>query len=590
MRCQTCKRTTLPRLAKTFCGLNFCAKCYDALELKNLEKKEADQYFLSLSGESDPHLVEALVTVASKFDKKEWETLLSDYIHVLGREPPRAQDVLPILLAVKALQESTGLKPITTVGKLTLLSITEELTSDMARAELEQLTDEDSNDIALTAIELEKRICQTCIGVLRDLGPSSYTELIHEILSGLHNLLDLLCASHKISPSGVMEGTWLMWGKKMTDILLENLGSEPVFHGWKELKKVFSDLEEDFRKNEILLTVSEADYPGDIYLVIDQNEGKVFITTQWKEIKEMISSHDFDRFRETHGELPSFVLEKAAGGIEPLQKFFEDALSQNPEDVGLIVSYTYLVSELDFEKALHFLKKKVSEMPDNVPVLMNLAELLMEYEKPDQTLEIYEKVQKIEPENCIIPFFMGNVHKMEGDLKRAKEAYEQALRLDPLNPFLINAINETEMEAVISDIEKLISEEDYEKALLKIDAHFDPFDITVFHYYRGSVLSRMGESKEALTLLTDYLDIHPEDEEGWLEKAGIYLKLRNFAAAARCFRHCFMLNPHDIEPLVWEALCHKSMGQSRSYKRCINDAKKIDLEGTKALLKEFKFF
>ncbi|MBU7030878.1 MAG: hypothetical protein HXS48_28350 [Theionarchaea archaeon] len=50
-----------------------------------------------------------------------------------------------------------------------------------------------------------------------------------------------------------------------------------------------------------------------------------------------------------------------------------------------------------------------------------------------------------------------------------------------------------------------------------------------------------------------------------------------------------MLDPYDIEPLVWEAMCHKKLGRSRFYKRCINAAKKIDPEGTKALLKELKF-
>ncbi|KYK31138.1 MAG: hypothetical protein AYK19_17330 [Theionarchaea archaeon DG-70-1] len=590
MRCRACARTVTPSQTKDFCGLNFCKRCYDALELKNLEKKELQGYFLSLSTEDTTQLVEALVTIASKFHKREVDTILEECIKAIGGDILPPTDIFTFLLATKAVQESQGSQPLTSVGRLALLSVASKLASELmeARYGVPSLDENLSTyDLLKQGSELAKIGYETCAESLDQLEPSEYAEAIRRHLQGFVFMFELMFTTEEVNLSTVEEGIWMEFGEEVEKILLDTLGSEHVFHGWDELKDTFENLKPHFLENGIFLDISEEEYPGEIYLLV--GEGEAFLTTQWEEIKKEVSSRDFDAFIDSLGEVPSFVYERAAGGVPPFQEFIEEALSENPENVDLILLYADLLNEQENpQEALHFLEKKSSDVPDP-ELLIELADLFNETDQPERALATYEKAAEMDPENWDILVFMGQTYEAMENVKKAGECYQRALDICPQNPVLVNLVIRTEIEAAIDDINQFISQEEYKRALKIIDRYFDPFDITPFHYYKGIVLSRMGESREALSLLTDYLDLYPEDEEGWLEKAGIYLELGQFAAAARCFKRCSMLDPYDIEPLVWEAMCHKKLGRSRFYKRCINAAKKIDPEGTKALLKELKF-
>lgn len=607
MKCKACLRTTAPSQTKTFSGFDFCKRCYDALSLNDLEKKELQGYLKSLSTEDNTRLYEALVTIASKFRKKERELILLLCVQAMGDEATMPEDVLAFLLAALALQESSGTEPLSKVGELALLNISARLTSELIDRE-DELTDELSDQELLTlGGELLKKEYSLCMDVFNQLEPSTFTETIKEELGKRQDAFESMFTTVDVNLSTVKEGIYLECSEDTIDILLDELAPEEeleeeleeepeeeleeetiehVFQGWKELADTLKEMEDDFIYDGIRLTIAEEEYYSPIYTFV--YDSMIYITTEWESIKEMILSEDIKTFIAAQKEIPPFVMEKAAGGIEPFQKFLEKVMAQH-EDEDLLFLYVHLLTEQEkTEEAVQFVEKKVSDAPDNTALLMELAVLKSAVDQPEEAIEIYQKLTELEPENWFIPAVMGNTYSTMGAFKKAKESYEKALALIPQSPFLMNALIEAEAAAAISIIEELISQEDYEEALKIIDEYFDPFEIDAFHYYKGVILSRMRNPKEALTLMADYVDLFPEDEEGWMEKAGIYLDLHQFAAAARCFRRCSLLNPQDIHPIIMEAFCHKQLGKSRSYKRCINQAKKIDPEGTKALIKEFR--
>jgi tetratricopeptide (TPR) repeat protein len=656
-------RTTAPSQTKTFAGLDFCKRCYDALELVDLSKKEVEGYFKSLSTEDTARLFEALVTIASKFHKKERESILLRCIQAIGGEAILPEGILAFSLAALALQESSGTEPLTRIGELTLLNVSSRLARELTNRDDElpdSLSELELLDFGSTLLKNDYDIC---IDVFNQLEPSEYTEPIKEELSNERKALDSMGTTLDVNLPAVKEGIYLECSEDTIDSLLFELGeidleeledidleeiedtdqeeiedtdqeeiedtdqeeledtdqeeledtdqeeledtdqeeieekleeepedelaAEYVLQGWKELTDTLKEMEEDFVYDGIQLNITEEDYDAPIYLLIDCD--MLYITTEWEKTKAVFSSQDIDAFMSIQEEMPLFVIEKAAGGIEPLQEFLGTVITQH-DNKELIYLYTYLLTEQGkSEEAVQFMEKIVSDAPDNSAYLLELAVLKSATGTPKEAITLYQRIEELEPENWLIPAAMGNIYENMGDFNRAKASYKRALELSPQNPYLMSMLTRTETAVVFSLIEEIFSQKDYEKALKIIDEHFDPFDVDVFHYYKGQVLARMGRLKEALAIMTDYVDIFPRDEDGWLEEASIYLDLHQFAAAARCFRRCAVLNPTDIHPIVWEAFCYKRLGKSRNYKRCINQAKKIDPEGTKALLKEFRF-
>lgn len=588
MRCRACLRTTPPSQAKHFSGFDFCKTCYDALGLANLKKKELKEYFLSVSNEGNAHLFEALVTVASTFDKKEGESLLSKLAQIMDEKGTGAEKILAFLLAAKALSESEGTHPLTKVGELALLNMSGRLTAELIKGDkvLYSLSEDASEyDVFRTHIGQFKKDYSVCADVINSMEPSAYTDQIREHLNQFQSTCDLLLSMQDVDLSGFGEGVLIECNEILTEILSDELGEEHTFHGWEELKNAFTSFEEDFFNEGIRLVMpEEVAYDADIFLFV--GEGEIYLTAAWETLQDSISSEDYAQFAAVQKGIPLFVLEKAAGGTAPLCQFVEKSLPENPENVDLMLLYATLLGEMEkTEEAASFLEKKIRDIPDERTLHAHFAALMDTTSQPERAVKLFEEIVERTRESWAVYVLIGQLCETMKEFKKAAASYQKALELNPQEGSLASALSRTQTAAVISEIEELLSQEEYERALTLVDADVDPFEITIFYYYKGVVLSRMGNSREALTFMTDYLDVFPEDEEGWFEKAGMYLDLGQVMRAAQCFRRWSKLNPYDVTPLVWEALCYKRLGRTRSYKRCINQAKRIDPEGTKALLK-----
>ena len=577
-------RTTTPSQTKSFSGFEFCKGCYEALELKQLEPQELSTYFLFVSN-NNKRLFEALTSIASKFDKSNYEHLLMRCVRAMGDDATGPLEILAFLLAAKALEESSGSEPLTTVGTLALINIGKRIASDMLKFE-QGIPDSLSEKEALKrAREQTKAHYTTCVSIVTNLTSCEYTEIINKNLTEILEACNKVSFTKEVDLSTFEKGIHLKISEELAELLLYELDSERMFCGWRELKETFEPLEKEFEAEGITLIMPDTEYESEIYVLVGERE--LYLTTQWELLKETIHTANAEQFI-TFNDIPLFALEKAASSADLLEQFVKNTLITFPDTIDLILLYTSILKKNEkIKEAITFLEEK--RHLNESKVFIDLGMFYTESSQYEKAIECLQKAAEIDPEDWTISVIAGRICEKRGLYDQATYYYEKALDATPSNTYLINLVNKTKTTAALSAIEKALAEKDYEKALILVDASFDPFEISVFHYYKGLVLSRMGESRAALPVMSDYLDIFSEDEEGWLEKAGIYLDLGHFAAAARCFRQCAKLNPFDINPLVWEALCHKRLGRSRNYKRCINEAKKIDREGTKALLKKVAF-
>src|SRR5256885_9023082 len=84
-------------------------------------------------------------------------------------------------------------------------------------------------------------------------------------------------------------------------------------------------------------------------------------------------------------------------------------------------------------KALETYEKVVKEDPQALQVYRDIAELRLRMGQPDAALNAAEHVKDLAPTDPMSFIFLGNVLVAQGNLARAAEAYEQALKLDPVN-------------------------------------------------------------------------------------------------------------------------------------------------------------
>jgi tetratricopeptide (TPR) repeat protein len=51
--------------------------------------------------------------------------------------------------------------------------------------------------------------------------------------------------------------------------------------------------------------------------------------------------------------------------------------------------------------------------------------------KSDKAITAYEKVLEIEPQNALAHFNLGCVHANRGEIKKARQYWQETLRIDP---------------------------------------------------------------------------------------------------------------------------------------------------------------
>src|SRR5438105_4871118 len=84
-------------------------------------------------------------------------------------------------------------------------------------------------------------------------------------------------------------------------------------------------------------------------------------------------------------------------------------------------------------KALEAYEKAVQKDPQALQVYRDIAELRLRMGQPDAALAAAERVKELAPKDPSSFIFLGNVRVAQGNLAKAAEAYEEALKLDPSN-------------------------------------------------------------------------------------------------------------------------------------------------------------
>jgi predicted Zn-dependent protease len=76
----------------------------------------------------------------------------------------------------------------------------------------------------------------------------------------------------------------------------------------------------------------------------------------------------------------------------------------------------------------------LADTPDSVPLLNRLSSSLMAMNKEREALEFLERAREISPDHPTSYTLLGQVYLETGDGKKAKEAFQESVQINPFNP------------------------------------------------------------------------------------------------------------------------------------------------------------
>ena len=125
----------------------------------------------------------------------------------------------------------------------------------------------------------------------------------------------------------------------------------------------------------------------------------------------------------------------AAGRNEEAERVILSILSARPTDLELVSIAQIYLDQDQMDKAGDCLKQTVDPIKETVPVFNNYAVALRRADRLEDATDIYLKCLKIDPESDVLHYNLAVLYAKSNKRKEAKDAAENALRLNPDNEY-----------------------------------------------------------------------------------------------------------------------------------------------------------
>ncbi len=189
-------------------------------------------------------------------------------------------------------------------------------------------------------------------------------------------------------------------------------------------------------------------------------------------------------------------------------------------------------------KALEAYEKVVQEDPQALQVFRDIAELHLRMGQPDAALHAAERVKELAPGDPMSFIFLGNVLVAQGNLAKAAEAYEQALKLNPEN---LRALENLGNYYALMDPDKALS---YYQRYIDLN----PRDADIY-FQMALVQQKRGHLQKALALYQQSLALDSEQLASHLAIADLYEQQKSTASAIGEYKSAAQLQPSN--PLIF---------------------------------------
>jgi putative PEP-CTERM system TPR-repeat lipoprotein len=229
----------------------------------------------------------------------------------------------------------------------------------------------------------------------------------------------------------------------------------------------------------------------------------------------------------------------------------KNAVAKSPEDgEARLALGSYYIDSGDMVSAEKELRKARELKIDDKRVLPSLARATLALGQAKKVLEdVPPEAAKTSAE---LSTLRGDAYLLSGDAPSAKQAYDQALVLQPgRGEALIGLARYTATQNDLEGAGRLV-----EEAVAK-----DPTNPDVF-MARGAMLNGQGKRDEALAAFTQVLKLNPQHRSAHIERASIEISMKKFAEAQADIDAANKLTPGGLIVMYTQALLDFSQGKA----------------------------
>ena len=196
--------------------------------------------------------------------------------------------------------------------------------------------------------------------------------------------------------------------------------------------------------------------------------------------------------------------DKAIGALNQLEKFTGINEYLTFEKFQL---YTVLEKE---KQAIDEVNKLINKYPNESRYKVLLGDIYLDQDQPKKALQLYQSVQKTEPDNPFVYVSLANYYNKQNEPDKAMEAILSALK----NPKLPS---ETKMNILGQYVDRLLTNEqkiDETERLFKMLIEMYPLEEMPYVYY-SVFLQNQKRNEEALAELENIININPKNDGAW---------------------------------------------------------------------------
>lgn len=206
------------------------------------------------------------------------------------------------------------------------------------------------------------------------------------------------------------------------------------------------------------------------------------------------------------------------------------------------------------EEAHADIEKSLSINPDDHETYLALATILLREEKFDDAVQALEdSIQRYKPKDpeSKEPFAQGFLTKAATILEAAKAAPEEETK-------------QKAYEAALAECDKLLELIDDSPIYAQIRSATE--------YRRGVALRLMGRYGDAITALTEAINLNPDLAEAYFKRGICFYNIGEDHLAVLDFKHAGNIEYTDPRPRLWEGFAYAKLGEYHEAIRCYGQA------------------
>ena len=278
------------------------------------------------------------------------------------------------------------------------------------------------------------------------------------------------------------------------------------------------------------------------------------------------------------------------GEFDRLDDLPADGLDPESRSTLLAAQGISKLYQQDVEAASALIDVAAENEPSSIYAQVAAARLSMVRNKPDEARKQLQQVFKVDQKSTAAWVLQGDIERVGGQPKKARQAYSRAIKLEKNNfEALLNRamvrIEMGELKEAEGDLRRL--ERVYKKtamlhpgvqfargmiymqskqiaeatkALVKVTEFSDSYPESL--YYLAGIYAGEGRTDKALSLVNQYLMLKPENAAGSKLAAKLELGNKKFRNAERLLLPVVAVNSEDIEAM--NLLANARLGQGKN--------------------------